>query len=236
MDIKTLIALQFIAHLFTDYFLQSDNKSKDKNQFGFKSKFLRTHFIIALLTSWLLSFHLKFGIASAIIASVHILIDGFKKTFNDNKHVGKYIFYIDQILHILVFVTATILFEQYCTPYGTWNFSIEWNYVLISAAYLICLKPANIFIKQVFLTAGISDQTNDDLEKAGRLIGSLERILTLTFVILGQYEAVGFLIAAKSILRFKEGETAKTEYVLIGTMLSFAIAIGIGLLFIKLKS
>lgn len=89
-------------------------------------------------------------------------------------------------------------------------------------------------IKQIFNSSGIVIQTDADLEKAGRLIGSLERILTLTFVILGEFEAVGFLIAAKSILRFKDGDTKKTEYVLIGTMLSFVIAIGIGIIVLKL--
>ena len=48
-------------------------------------------------------------------------------------------------------------------------------------------------------------------------------------IVLGQFEAVGFLIAAKSILRFKDDNTIKSEYVLIGTMLSFEIAIALGI-------
>ena len=57
----------------------------------------------------------------------------------------------------------------------------------------------------------------------------MERILTLTFVMTGQYEAVGFIIAAKSLLRFKDTDTAKTEYVLAGTLLSFGVATICGL-------
>ena len=53
-------------------------------------------------------------------------------------------------------------------------------------------------------------------------------VLTLVFVLLGQYEAVGFIIAAKSLLRFAEGDKAKSEYVLIGTLLSFSMAIFVG--------
>jgi hypothetical protein len=53
-------------------------------------------------------------------------------------------------------------------------------------------------------------------------------------VLLGQYAAIGFLIAAKSVLRIsKDGEKdarKKTEYVLIGTLISFTTAILIGLL------
>jgi len=44
----------------------------------------------------------------------------------------------------------------------------------------------------------------------------------LALILLGQYEAVGLIIAAKSILRFNA--TKKSEYVLIGTLLSFGIA------------
>ncbi|EMY3554751.1 DUF3307 domain-containing protein, partial [Flavobacterium psychrophilum] len=53
------------------------------------------------------------------------------------------------------------------------------------------------------------------------------------FVIIGKLEVVEFLIAAKSILRYKDTNTIKTEYVLIGTMLSFGIAMMIGLLINK---
>ena len=49
------------------------------------------------------------------------------------------------------------------------------------------------------------------------------------FVILEQYEAVGFLLAAKSIIRFKDTETSKTEYVLAGTLISVAVAVACGL-------
>ncbi len=70
---------------------------------------------------------------------------------------------------------------------------------------------------------------DESLEKAGRLIGRLERFLILTFIILKQYEAIGLLVAAKSIFRFSESRKVG-EYVLIGTLLSFTIAILVGLI------
>ena len=73
----------------------------------------------------------------------------------------------------------------------------------------------------------------ENIKNAGALIGNLERILTIIFVIIGQYEAIGFIIAAKSILRFKDTDTAKTEYVLAGTFLSFGIALLCGLMATK---
>ena len=46
---------------------------------------------------------------------------------------------------------------------------------------------------------------------------------------------MGFLIAAKSILRFKDDNTVKTEYVLVGTMLSFGLAIALGIIINLIK-
>jgi hypothetical protein len=94
------------------------------------------------------------------------------------------------------------------------------------------MKPGNVFIHETIKTANIKSISNTDteLENAGKLIGTLERILVLTFVIIGKLEVVGFLIAAKSILRYKDTNTIKTEYVLIGTMLSFGLAMMLGLI------
>ena len=93
------------------------------------------------------------------------------------------------------------------------------------------MKPANILIKLILekYQVGESESCNN-IKNAGALIGNLERILTIVFVLLGQFEAIGFIVAAKSILRFKDTDTAKTEYVLAGTFLSFVIAILCGLM------
>jgi hypothetical protein len=62
------------------------------------------------------------------------------------------------------------------------------------------------------------------------LIGTIERWLILVFILLGRYEVIGFLIAAKSIIRFGNDNRNETEYFLAGTLLSIAIAVGCGLL------
>ncbi|HWZ22996.1 MAG TPA: hypothetical protein VNW06_10105, partial [Cytophagaceae bacterium] len=60
-------------------------------------------------------------------------------------------------------------------------------------------------------------------------IGIFERIIILTFVLLGQYEAIGFLITGKSIIRFaNKEEHLRSEYVLVGTMMSYAMSIIVG--------
>jgi hypothetical protein len=99
------------------------------------------------------------------------------------------------------------------------------------------LKPTNILIREIFniYSIKLEKQPTEDLLNAGKLIGNIERVLTLTLLLIGQYEAIGFIIAGKSILRYEGKKTSKTEYVLIGTLLSFGIAIiiGVGIPFLE---
>ena len=71
------------------------------------------------------------------------------------------------------------------------------------------------------------------LPNAGKWIGYIERVFILTFVFVGSFEEIGFLLPAKSVFRFGELSKAKeirtTEYVLIGTLASFTIAILTGI-------
>ena len=105
---------------------------------------------------------------------------------------------------------------------------------------LLALKPANILILLILETCkvNINPTKNDEHGNfhSGELIGWLERGLILVFVIMSQYEAIGFLIAAKSILRFSEASKGdeKSEYVLTGTLLSLAIALCLGILVLKM--
>ena len=77
------------------------------------------------------------------------------------------------------------------------------------------------------------DNTDHSLEKAGKYIGILERLFVFGFIILNQWSAIGLLITAKSVFRFGDLSKSKnrklTEYVLIGTLVSFGIAIAVGL-------
>ena len=95
--------------------------------------------------------------------------------------------------------------------------NLMWTFYWIQEA----LKSCKI---QDGLEKGNGDDTNAGSRMSGALIGSLERILILTFMLMGNYEAAGLTVAAKSILRFKDSEGLRTEYVLVGTLLSFVIA------------
>jgi len=64
----------------------------------------------------------------------------------------------------------------------------------------------------------------------GRIIGYLERLIVVVLVANGRFESLGFLLAAKGLVRAKEHDTDRdfAEYVLVGTLLSAVCALLIG--------
>ena len=74
--------------------------------------------------------------------------------------------------------------------------------------------------------------TSAPAEDAGKWIGIVERIIILIFVLYNQFSAIGLLVAAKGIIRFneKDRQEIKTEHLVIGTLMSIALAIVTGLL------
>lgn len=225
--------LQLIAHFLTDFYGQNEKTCQMKGHDGFRSKYMYAHAFITFLIAWLLSFSIEFVWFAMIIGVSHLMIDGVKYVLKK----WKYVFFVDQLAHLSVIVTVVILFCQN-------NFILEQEWIPTTKVLLwilgvvICLKPTNVIIKEVLRTFEIKTADTvemvNELNNAGRLIGNLERMLTLLFVFMSQYQAIGFLLAAKSILRFKDTATAKTEYVLVGTLLSFGIAILVGTLIVKI--
>jgi hypothetical protein len=232
MDLNQLLILQLIAHFISDFTFQSERMADDKNNLGFKSKLLKWHILITFITAWLFSFQINFVFGAFAIAILHWVEDGIKKYIKDNNTLGRYSFFIDQIIHLTVIISIVLLYNNYFQLNPIFNITLSAKSLLIIGCYIFSAKPSNIVIRETFIAFNIraSNSGNDELPNAGKLIGIIERFLVLTFVILNQFEAVGFLIAAKSILRFKDDNTIKTEYVLIGTMLSFAIAIALGII------
>ena len=61
-------------------------------------------------------------------------------------------------------------------------------------------------------------------------------LFVFVFIITNHWEAIGFLLAAKSVFRFGDLTSSKdrklTEYILIETLLSFGIAIFLGVLYL----
>jgi hypothetical protein len=230
MNLTNLLILQLIAHLCADFNFQPANWAEDKIEKGLKSKKFQLHLVIVFIFSWFLSLQWNFIFASLAITIAHLLIDEIKKTLVNNKRIKNSTFYIDQVLHLISIEVIVFLFIRYFSITPSFIITVNTKFLLILTAYLFCTKPANILIKEILKSYNIKifQNENDNIPNVGKLIGNVERILALTLILNNEYQVVGFIIAAKSILRFKEIETPKTEYVLVGTLLSFGIAILVG--------
>ncbi|MEI6049332.1 MAG: DUF3307 domain-containing protein [Bacteroidota bacterium] len=232
MCFDQLLIFQITAHLLADFTFQPHQKANEKNENGFQSRYLKYHVLVVFSFSWILSFQWSFIVGAIVIALTHWLADGIKSYYKRHNQYVKYIFFIDQILHLIIILCVSKLYTTFFEVSPIFYFSVSTVKLLIILSFLFCTKPANIMIKEVFRVFDIKVikvGESEELPNAGKLIGIIERWLVLRFILLNQFEAVGFLLAAKSILRFKEAETLKSEYVLIGTMLSFAIAIAFGI-------
>lgn len=229
VNLQNLLLLQLIAHLISDFFCQNEKVCTQKRQRGFRTWHLYGHAVLTFLIAWLFSFSLNYVVYALIIAISHLLIDGIKSFLRK----WKYVFITDQIAHIAIIAVVVYFYNQrvgVCLPY----YLPKTYWLLLILGGLICMRPTNVLIQDVLNKFNLNSRDRN-LEKAGRVIGSLERLLTLILVLLGQYQAIGFIIAAKSILRFKDTATAKTEYVLIGTLLSFGVAVVVGVTIMKIK-
>lgn len=223
-----LLLSLLLAHVIADFYLQNDRYCSQKEERKLKSWFLYVHSLLVGVVSWAFVPVCNFGLYALVIALSHLAID-IVKVYSPK---GLWSFTLDQFVHLTVLVAVSFSFNTTMElPVQLADCAANFSIPLSLLAILLCIKPANILIKLILKKYQIGEaQSCENIKNAGALIGNLERILTIVFVIIGQYEAIGFIIAAKSILRFKDTDTAKTEYVLAGTFLSFGIALLCGLL------
>jgi hypothetical protein len=231
MKIIQLFILQFLAHLLSDFIFQPQSWC-DKKESRVFTRIHLYHAIIVLVTSYVLSFDLGFWKAALVMTLFHFLID-IVKSFLLLKSSIKYLYFIDQLLHLITIILVVLAYNFIFSI--DFLFEMEAKTLAIIAGFLFCAKPANITIKYLLSAFSVDTPAEDpdnnkdkSLPNAGKLIGITERFLTLALILLRQYEAVGLIIAAKSILRFNA--TQKSEYVLIGTLLSFSMAVLAGII------
>jgi hypothetical protein len=237
----TLLLFQFTAHLLADFTFQPQRWCETKDQKLF-SKEIFYHALVVFGCAWVLSFRSSFWWAALLIAASHFLLDILKGYVYRKNILRKLLFFIDQFLHIAIIIFVVWLFEcMHMNTNYTAIFLPSANAAFIVFAIIACTKPANICIKKtmeancIFPIKDESKAENTTLMNAGRIIGALERVLSFILILVGQWAGLGFIIAAKTILRFRDTDTAKTEYVLIGSLLSFGIAILLGISYQYIK-
>lgn len=224
----------FLAHAIADFALQPHKWVKVKTKHKIRSVYLYIHVLIHGILTYILigdwtSFLLPF-----LVMIIHFGIDVFKLYRAKN---FKW-FLIDQGLHLVSLFLLWMFFYEQATSVihylkDLFSNTTFWMTIL---AYVLILHPTSTIIYQATekWQKVISEAEGKGLKNAGKWIGMIERVLILTFIIAGHFTAVGFLLGAKSIFRFGDLTGKKdrklTEYVLIGTLLSFSITIILGLI------
>jgi len=222
-----LLIRLILAHIISDFVLQTSKIVQNKKWF---SGYMALHILIVLASTFLLSGLWKVSIG---IALLHWLADAVKVTLQSKTTIKSSLLFItDQLFHLIVIAIIWLYYinaldrivEIVSYPFLNYTFS------LILLGYIWLIYPVGFLIK--FATQNIAQnnstgtQTDVNVEHGGKLIGQFERIIILTLVLLNQYEAIGFLITGKSIIRFADhNSNLRSEYVLVGTMMSYALAI-----------
>lgn len=238
MNAAFILALQLLlAHLLTDFLLQTEKWIIQKQRLKIRSPFLYIHSILAGLLTYIIVQDWTMWFVPIVITLTHFAIDLWK-LYKENDSL-KY-FLLDQFFHLIVLLIVWLVLTENFDQIFPFLQNVIFSEIILSLiiAYLLVIFPVGFVIGKA--TQRWQDEITTEegnfpsLKKAGRYIGIFERILVLTFILSDNFAAIGFLIAAKSILRFsdkeKNGARKQTEYVLIGTLMSFAITIIIGFL------
>jgi len=211
------------AHLIADFPLQPDLTIRRKRRFMvlLAHAAIVTIVAIVLLGGWPI-------IPLLILIGTHIVMDAIKAYFLPDTLRT---FLLDQTVHIIIIVGLAVSFPNVfwmgwwaAIPYaGQTAFLV--GLVLISGL-IASLSMGAILVRKLTANFDIPDVEHiEGLKNGGHYIGLLERALVMLLILMGQPAGVGFLITAKSILRFGDVKDASqrkmTEYIIIGTFMSF---------------
>ena len=236
------------AHVIADFVLQPrwiiDNKRRLP---GFC-----LHVLIVGLTTMLALGAFGPGAGPAVMAALaataaHAVIDAIKirlsgtRRFRKARHGQLLLFCSDQLAHVL---TLALIAAWLPTAWNAGYWSAGSSPLESGLLTGLCLVGGFTLTTRAgsfaiaFFMQGLQPATkhSDDsatpdtgdqgIPEGGAWIGLLERTLIFILVLVDQFGAIGFLIAAKSILRFQYAkERSHSEIVIIGTLASFTWAI-----------
>lgn len=236
-----LIIDLLFAHLIADFLLQKKSWIVERSVKHARSGGLWKHIGVHIAIMYLvLCLNLRYPLitcllAPLIVAVFHAGIDIWKSYKGESL---KY-FLLDQVAHLATLIVVSALLDT-----GSLNWvqqKFHWltgqKVYLRLSFYILATFPAGLVIARLTERWRAELPENESLANAGMWIGIMERLLIMIFISVGKFEAIGLLITAKSLLRFadKDSHSAKkTEYILIGTLLSFSITVILGLLAQKL--
>ncbi|NTU53212.1 MAG: DUF3307 domain-containing protein [Chlorobiaceae bacterium] len=217
---EKIAVILIAAHLIGDFALQPGAMARNKWQ----PATLLLHAAIHGLLVWLLLQSWSCWQAPVFVMVTHTMTDLVKQRYPQESLKA---FIADQALHILSLLLLAWLLVRNSVLAGF--IGVGYQLIVGAAGFAAVVRGAGFPI--AYVTGELIRKNSldfDGLQSGGKLIGTLERSLIFLLFIIGHPEGVGFLVAAKSILRFEESKKQKqAEYILIGTLLSFSIAIAL---------
>ncbi|QPG07072.1 DUF3307 domain-containing protein [Salinimonas marina] len=229
----TLLLLLLSAHFIGDFYLQPNHWIADRHAHKARSvalyKHTAMHAVLAAIAFYFAGYDWStLGAGTLVVAVSHGLIDYFKAG-----RTSTLAFVVDQLAHLLIIgiVCAVALNLTVGQLQGYFLSLRQPAWLIYLLGYLFILQPASILIAQVLAghTARLQNTDSQSLGSAGRWIGYVERLLALSFVLVEQYTGLGFLVATKTVFRVGDLSKSKdmrlTEYMMLGTLISFAIAL-----------
>ncbi|MDO6592064.1 DUF3307 domain-containing protein [Loktanella sp. D2R18] len=228
---ETLAAL-FFAHILADYVLQTERMVMTKH----RPLTLLTHTAAVYATAGLALGSLDWWIA--VLAALHLLIDIGKTLWVKNHDDGAKPHLMDQCAHL---ITIAVIAASAPDLWGNGIWAAKttaWApQAMLLIAGAIYTTRAGGFAVGKLMGPFAAGAPAESLPAGGMMIGQLERGLIYLMFIAGLPAGIGFLIAAKSILRFDAAsKNAKAEYVIIGTLASFSWAIAISILTLAINN
>ncbi len=157
------------------------------------------------------------------------LLNLIMKKVSSGENTTKKYFVLEQIsfvISILIFsrILEGAAYNELIIKHDFFNHIFLFKYIRIAVVVMIIFRPINTIFVKFFNDVNPFEQQeeNREVKKTGKLIGNLERLLVLIFLINNQYTAVGLIFTAKTIIRFDEfnQNRAFTEYYMLGTLFS----------------
>jgi len=235
LNIDLLLKI-LVAHFFSDFVLQPTKWAAEKDKHGFKSWHLYVHVIITAATLFIFLWDFKLWGLVLVISLLHFVIDLVKSSIH---RTNIWIFVTDQLIHLIIIIAVWLVYTNQSEKF----FYLISSYInnpkfwWLFLAYILLTIPTSVLIGKMtnkWNNELAGSNKTKGLENAGKWIGIIERVLIFTFIIVNQLSVIGFLLAAKSVFRFGDlkdsSDQKKTEYIIIGTFISFLLAIIMGLI------
>jgi uncharacterized protein DUF3307 len=235
----------YLAHLLTDFVFQTHGLVEQKRRGKLFAYFLHglTHYLATVIlvgffitgSTLLLRTHLVI----LALSLVHVLIDFAKIQLTQKALVkdGAIAYISDQFLHFLSVALAAWLLAPglplaEVTALLGRERAIPSKFLVVPVIYIGVIFGGGYLIRA--LTRPLAESVKfyrpenraEPMQNAGLYIGWLERFLLLTALLLQSPGTAGLILAAKAIARYPEFKSEHfAEYFLIGTLLSFSIAV-----------